>query len=424
VLYYHRGGENVVLSDEDLRRGLTEALDALGVRRRVLALPPDITRLHSRAGDLTRFAYDYYGSALGDVMPALGTHAPMTASEMDRMFPGVPHGLFREHRWRRDLTTLGTVPGEFVARVSDGALDFPWPAQVNRLLVEGGHDLILSLGQVVPHEVIGMANHAKNIFVGVGGSEGIHKSHFLGAVYGLERIMGRADTPVRAVLDYAAREFAASLPIVYVLTVVGPDESGASVLRGLFIGDGRECFERAAELSARVNFTVVDRPIRKAVVYLDPEEFRSTWLGNKAIYRTRMAMADGGRLIILGPGVKEFGEDGDIDALIRSYGYRGTPDTLAAVERHADLASNLSAAAHLIHGSSEGRFGITWAAGRLTREEVEGVGFDYGDVDSLLEKYDPSVLRTGWNTVDGEEVFFVGNPALGLWAHRDRLDDR
>lgn len=422
MLYFEHGGENIVLSDAQLQAGLAEALDRLGERKKVLAIPPDITRLHSRGGQLTQYLFDYYGEALTDIMPALGTHAPMTEAEITKMFPGVPHGLFREHKWRSDLTTLGTVPGSYMAEISGGKLDYEWPAQVNSLLAEGGFDLIFSPGQVVPHEVIGMANHSKNIFIGVGGSGGIHKSHFLGAVHGMERIMGRADTPVRAVLDYAAEHFAGDLPILYALTVLGPDERGDLVVRGLFIGDGRECFEKAAELAKKVNFTMVEKPIDKCVVYLDPEEFRSTWLGNKAVYRTRMAMADGGELIVMGPGVKEFGEDGEIDTLIRKYGYHGTPATLAAAKDNQDLGANLSAAAHLIHGSSEGRFRITYAPGHLSREEVEGAGFGYAEVDSLLKKYDPSVLKTGWNTVDGEEVFFVSNPALGLWAHADRFE--
>lgn len=422
MLYFEHGGENIVLSDAQLQAGLAEALDRLGERKKVLAIPPDITRLHSRGGQLTQYLFDYYGEALTDIMPALGTHAPMTEAEITKMFPGVPHGLFREHKWRSDLTTLGTVPGSYMAEISGGKLDYEWPAQVNSLLAEGGFDLIFSPGQVVPHEVIGMANHSKNIFIGVGGSGGIHKSHFLGAVHGMERIMGRADTPVRAVLDYAAEHFAGDLPILYALTVLGPDERGDLVVRGLFIGDGRECFEKAAELAKKVNFTMVEKPIDKCVVYLDPEEFRSTWLGNKAVYRTRMAMADGGELIVMGPGVKEFGEDGEIDTLIRKYGYHGTPATLAAAKDNRDLGANLSAAAHLIHGSSEGRFRITYAPGHLSREEVEGAGFGYAEVDSLLKKYDPSVLKTGWNTVDGEEVFFVSNPALGLWAHADRFE--
>jgi hypothetical protein len=170
-----------------------------------------------------------------------------------------------------------------------------------------------------------------------------------------------------------------------------------------------------------VNFELVPEPITKAVVYLDPHEFHSTWLGNKAVYRTRMALADGAELIILAPAVREFGEDKTIDGLIRKYGYRGTPATLAAVEANADLAAELSAAAHLIHGSSEGRFTITWCPGRLSREEIEGVGFNYGNYAEMSEHYNPDKLSHGYNRLDGEELFFVSNPGLGLWAHQSRL---
>jgi nickel-dependent lactate racemase len=273
----------------------------------------------------------------------------------------------------------------------------------------------------VPHEVIGMANYTKNILIGTGGRESINRSHYLGAVYGMERIMGRADNPVRSVLNYASGHFLRHLPIVYVLTVVGRRTDGGLAVRGLFIGDDIECFHLAAELSLKVNFEILDQPIRKAVVYLDPHEFHSTWLGNKAVYRTRMALADDAELIILAPGVKEFGEDKTIDALIRKYGYRGTPATLEAVQANADIAGDLSAAAHLIHASSEGRFTITWCPGHLTREEIEGVGFNYGDLNAMLQRYDPEKLTNGYNLIDGEEVFFISNPGLGLWAHRSRL---
>lgn len=420
-LFFAAGSAATELSGEDLRRGLHEALDALGPRRKVLAIPPDFTRFHSFAGLLTRLAWEYYGDRLTDILPALGTHSPMTPVQISRMFCDVPASLFRVHDWRAGLVTLGEVPAEFVREVSEGRVEFPWPAQVDRLLVEGGFDLILSIGQVVPHEVIGMANHSKNIFVGTGGVEGINKSHYLGAVYGMERIMGRVDNPVRAVLDYACRHFASGLPIVYVQTVVARTAEGRLAVRGLYIGDDRECFERAAELSLQVNFELLDRPITKAVVWLDPEEFKSTWLGNKAVYRTRMAIADGGELIVLAPGVREFGEDAEIDQLIRRYGYRGTPATLEAVRRNPDLAANLSAAAHLIHGSSEGRFTITYSPGHLRREEIEGVGFRYAPLEEMLRRYDPARLADGFNTVDGEQIFFISNPALGLWAHRERF---
>ncbi len=420
-LYVAKGSPDAEISDDELKSLLFQALDAIGPRCRVLAVPPDQTRIHSRAGDLTRYAWQYYGEHLEAILPALGTHAPMSAHQLTRMYGEIPHELFRVHNWRTDIEALGEVPCEFIEKVSEGKLHYPWPAQTNRLISRGGHDLVLSIGQVVPHEVIGMANYTKNILVGAGGPDGINRSHYLGAVYGMERIMGRAENPVRAVLNYASDRFLGNIPIVYVLTVVGLAADGGLAVRGIYIGDDAECFHLASDLSLKVNFEMLEKPIHKAIVYLDHHEFHSTWLGNKAVYRTRMALADNADLIILAPGVREFGEDPTIDRLIRKYGYRGTPATLAAVENNADLAADLSAAAHLIHASSEGRFNITWCPGHLTREEIEGVGFQYGDLASILTRYNPEKLQYGYNTVDGEEVFFIANPGLGLWAYRGRF---
>ena len=420
-LYCKVGSADMDLSGQQLNDLLAGTLDKLGPRKRVLVIPPDITRLHSGAGELTRIAWKYYGERLAAILPALGTHAVMSPEQMTRMFGDVPQSLFHIHNWRTDIETIGEVPATFIEEQSEGKLHYSWLAQINRLLLEGNFDLILSVGQVVPHEVIGMANYNKNVLIGTGGREGINRSHYLGAVYGMERIMGRADNPVRRVLNYASDRFLKNMPIVYVQTVVGRAADGGLATRGLYIGDDAECFLRASELSLQVNFEMLDQPLRKAVVYLDPHEFHSTWLGNKAVYRTRMALADGAELIILAPAVKEFGEDRTIDALIRKYGYRGTPATLDAVAKNADLAADLSAAAHLIHGSSEGRFTITWCPGHLTSEEVEGVGFNYGDLNQVTRRYDPAKLQHGFNSVDGEEIFFVANPGLGLWAHRDRF---
>jgi nickel-dependent lactate racemase len=421
ALYCAVGGVDRDLGAQQMAELLREALGRVGPRDRVLAVPPDITRLHSQAGVLTCAAREILGDRLKAVLPALGTHSAMTPKQMDHMYPAVPHELFKVHNWRTDVETLGEVPAKFIREVSEGKLDFAWPAQVNRLICSGEFDLILSIGQVVPHEVIGMANYNKNILVGTGGRMGINRSHYLGAVYGMERIMGRAENPVRAVLNYAADRFLKNLPIVYVQTVVGRGTDGCLAVRGLFIGDDAECFHRAAELSVKVNFEMVERPVTKAVVFLDPREFHSTWLGNKAVYRTRMALGDGAELIVLAPAVREFGEDKTIDALIRKYGYHGTPATLKAVEENEDLAAELGAAAHLIHSSSEGRFGITWCPGELSREEIEGVGFHYGELDAMIQRYNPDTLSHGWNTVKGEEVFFIANPGLGLWAHESRL---
>lgn len=427
MIHYEAGSTKHNMSALDLKNGLFEALKKLGKKQKVLAIPPDYTRFPSRAGELTEFAWEYYGDKLTDILPALGTHSPMTDDQIAHMFGKTPKKLFREHDWRNDVVTLGTVPGEFVKEVSGGAVDYPWPAQVNKLLVEGGFDLILSVGQVVPHEVVGMANYNKNIFVGTGGAESINKSHFIGAAYGMEKMMGRADTPVRKVFNYASEKFAAHMPIIYIQTVVGVNRDGKLQTYGLFIGDDFEVFDRAAKLSLQVNFEIIEKPLNKLVVWLDPKEFKSTWLGNKSIYRTRMAIADGGELIVLAPGLKEFGEDKEIDRLIRKYGYFGTLATLKATEENEELKNNLGAAAHLIHGSSEGRFSVTYCPGKkpgnLTREEIESVGFKWADYDKMVASYNPEFLKDGYNKLpNGEEIFYISNPALGLWAYRERFE--
>lgn len=427
MIYFESGSIYQEFSSDDLKKGLFEALEKMGKKYKVLAIPPDYTRLPSRAGELTEYAWQFYGDAMTDVLPALGTHSPMTPHQIEHMFGTLPASLIREHDWRNDVVTLGQVPAEFVKEVSEGAVEFSWPAQVNKLLIDGKFDLILSIGQVVPHEVVGMANYNKNIFVGTGGSEGINKSHFVGAAYGMERMMGHADTPVRRIFNYASDHFAGHLPIVYVQTVVGLDKTDGKVkCRGLFVGDDYSVFDKAAKLALEVNFDLLDRPLKKVVVYLDPTEFKSTWLGNKSIYRTRMAIDDGGELIVIAPALKEFGEDKEIDRLIRKYGYFGTPQTLKACDENEELRRNLGAAAHLIHGSSEGRFSVTYCPGKgaenLTQAEIESVGFAYADIEEVTARYNPEVLKDGFNIMpDGEEIFYISNPALGLWAYRERF---
>lgn len=423
MLYYSKGSIDTDFTHEMLKEALVTTFEKMGIRKKVLAIPPDFTRFHSFAGELTNMSYQYFGEKLTDILPALGTHTGMTAVQIKTMFSDIPQNLFRVHDWRNDIVTLGEVPAEYLNEISEGKINYSWPAQVNKLLVNGGFDLVLSIGQVVPHEVIGMANYNKNIFVGTGGAEGINKSHYLGAVYGMERIMGRANNPVRHVLNYASENFARDLPVVYIQTVVSKNDSGKLVVKGLFIGDDMECFEKASDLSLKVNFEMLDKPLNKVVVYLDPSEFKSSWLGNKSIYRTRMAIADGGELIVLAPGLKEFGEDKQIDRLIRKYGYLTTPQIIELTDKNEDLKNNLSAAAHLIHGSSENRFKITYCPGNLSKQEIESVNYQYADINLAQQKYNPLKLNDGFNTMpDGEEIFYISNPALGLWAFKDRFE--
>lgn len=416
TIYYAEGSQTHSLTSDDLREALVQTFQKIGRPQRTLLLPPDGTRFFSRAGELTVLCHELLGDRVTDIMPALGTHTEMKPDQLDHMFPGVPHDLFRPHRWRDDVVTLGVVSEQFVSEVTEGLYPKPWKAQVNKLLRDGGHDLIFSLGQVVPHEVIGMANYNKNVFVGTGGQEGINESHFLSAVYGIERTLGRADTPLRQILNHAQDQFCKDLPLLYALTVIEQMPDGTLHTRGLYIGDDHDTFFQAAELSRQVNITHLERAPRHVVAYLDPSEFKSTWLGNKAIYRTRLAIADGGRLTVLGPAVREFGEDPEIDSLIRKYGYRTKQEVMQAVAENADLAANPSAAAHLIHGSHENRFEVVYGAGQLTAQEIRSVNYSVGDINELMNRYDVSKLDDGWHTdSDGSEFYFIRNPALGMW---------
>jgi nickel-dependent lactate racemase len=422
MILFERGSAEQFLSSEDMREGMRTALDKYGTIKRMLIAPPDITRLHSCAGSLTRNAFEHNPAAIAAILPALGTHCPMSEKELETMFGNVPKKLFLVHDWRSGCERLGEIPAEIIAAESEGAVRFPIPVDINRNLIKNNYDCILSIGQVVPHEVAGMAGHNKNIFVGLGGAENIHKTHFLGAAYGMERVMGRSGSPVRAVFDYAIDTYLNSLPIVHALTVIDRDTSGALRPRGLFIGTGKECFIHAAKLSCTVNIQLLEKPLDRIVVYLDPVEYKSFWLGNKSIYRTRMAIADGGSLIVLAPGIKTFGEDAEIDRLIRACGYKGTPAVMRNVNNREDLKKNLSAAAHLIHGSSEDRFSITYCTAGVPRRDVENAGFKYAPVKEMLQRYDPKSLKQGINIMpDGEEIYFIANPATGLWACKDRF---
>ena len=412
------------MSAEETKAAILASLEGRELKK-VLIIPPDFTRFHSNAGYITNVYYHALterGCEV-DILPALGTHVPVTAEEVTAMFGDIPYEKFKVHNWRTDVVKLGEVPAEFVKEITEGLWHDPVDVEINRKVMDPSYDLILSIGQVVPHEVIGMANHAKNLFVGVGGSDMINKSHMIGAVYGMERMMGKDHTPVRKIFDYGMTHYLNERPILFVLTVCTAP-GGVINQHGLFIGDTRNALEAAIELAQEKNIDFVDTGIKKCVVYLDPSEFKSTWLGNKSVYRTRMAIADGGELLVLAPGIERFGEDDQVDLLIRKYGYKGRLNTLKQFEKpeNQDLRNNMGAAAHLIHGSSDDRFNITYAVKNITREEIEGVGFCYADYDEMAARYNPQNLNYGYNTMpDGEEIYFIPNPALGLWINREKF---
>jgi len=412
------------MSAEETKEALLASLEGRTLNK-VLIIPPDFTRFHSNAGYITNVYYHALTErgCQVDILPALGTHVPVTAEEVIAMFGDIPFGKFIPHNWREDVMKLGEVPADFITEITEGLWKDPVDVEINRMVMDPSYDLILSIGQVVPHEVIGMANQAKNLFVGVGVSDMINKSHMIGAVYGMERMMGKDHTPVRKIFDYGMEHYLNERPIVFVLTVCTAP-GGVIHQHGLFIGDTRKVLEAAIELAQEKNIDFVETGIKKCVVYLDPSEFKSTWLGNKSVYRTRMAIADGGELLVLAPGIERFGEDLQVDKLIRKYGYKGRLNTLEQFEKpeNQDLRDNMGAAAHLIHGSSDDRFKITYAVKDISQDEIRGVGFEAADYDEMIAKYDPEKLVYGYNTMpDGEEIYYIPNPALGLWINKEKF---
>ena len=407
------------ISGEQLEKMMDDLLVQYPNAKKVLIIPPDYTRCYSYAGEITQLLYKKLSqSAEVDVIPALGTHMAMNEEEMQKFFGDVvPRERIIVHHWQTDTVCLGYVPAEVCSEISDGLFPEQIDVEVNHLLVDGGYDLILSVGQVVPHEVVGMANYSKNIFVGTGGREMINKSHMLSAICGMEKALGVTDSPARKVYDYAQQHFIdGKLPLVYLQTVT-TRENEILKLHGLYIGDSRKPFELAAELAQKLNIVHVDRRAKKVVTYLDPEELKTTWVGNKGIYRTRMTVADGGELIVLAPGVIAFGENEEMDKMTRKYGYTGTEHILE-LYRQGVFEGRLMSAAHLMQGSSEGRFTITYATKpeNLSKEEIESVGYQWADYNEITKRYNPETLKEGWNVLpDGEEVYFVGTPALGLW---------
>lgn len=404
---------------------VTSFTDRCGAPRRALLIVPDYTRIHSGAGVIAGEYYRILTEAGCEVqlLAALGTHEMISREQAELMYPAIPYEAILEHHWREDVVRLGVISPEEVSALSEGLFREEIAVEINHLLLDGGYDLILSIGQVVPHEVVGMANYTKNLFVGVGGSDMINKSHMLGGLYGLERIMGHDHSPVREVFDRAFDRYLNDLPICFVQTVCTARE-GRTRMHGLFIGEGREVFEEAVALAQKTNIDFVDSGIRKCVVYLDPEEFKSTWIGNKAVYRTRLAVADGGELLILAPGVERFGEDPAIDRLIRKHGYKGRDgvlDKFSQRDKYPELWENMGATAHLIHGSTEGRFDITYAVKNIPEEEIWSVGYEAVSYEEAVKQYNPDKLRYGYNTLpDGEEIYYIPNPAIGLWIDRSR----
>jgi nickel-dependent lactate racemase len=391
--------------------------------KKVLLLPPDITRAHSGAGWITEAFYTFF-APMADVyvIPTLGQHVPHTKEQNKWMFGSIPEEKILVHDWIKDGKYLGTIPAEYVAKITQGKANWEIPISINRTVMEGGWDLIINVGHVVPHEVLGFANHNKNYFIGLGGKDTICASHMAAASYGIENNLGSLVTPLRHCYNKAESEFLGHLPDVYIQVVMAYNKDGELGHTGFYCGDDLDTYLLAAKQSMSENISIVP-PLKKVVAIMQGDEFFSTWVANKAVYRTRKAMADDGELIIIAPGLKRFGEQDEVEQIIRKYGYSGTKKVMKYWKENEDLQDLTHATAHLIHGSSEGRFKITYAPGHLSKEEIESVNFSYLDYNEAMELYSPAKLKNGFNTLsNGEEIYFISTPSAGLWTTKEKLN--
>ncbi|HOK04385.1 MAG TPA: lactate racemase domain-containing protein [Victivallales bacterium] len=392
--------------------------------KKVLLLPPDITRAHSGAGWITNHLYHYFAKKADvHLIPTLGQHVPHTQEQNKWMFGDIPEEKIHVHDWRNGVVKIGEIPASYVKEVSKGKADWPIPVSVNKMLIEEKWDIIINIGHIVPHEVLGFANHNKNYFIGLGGKEMICASHMMAACCGIENNLGRLITPLRDCYNKAEKEYLSHLPDAYLQVVMAYDENGTLCHTGFYAGEDLETYLVGARASQKQNITIVP-PLKKVVAIMQGDEFYSTWVANKAIYRTRMAMADGGQLIIIAPGLKRFGEQEEVDKLIRKYGYCGTEKVMKMYKIDPLLQDLTHGTAHLIHGSSEGRFTITYAPGQLSEEEIRSVCFDYMDINEALSRYNPKILKNGFNKMpDGEEIYFISTPSAGLWSVKEKIMD-
>ena len=419
-----------VLTRSRVEQLIVETIEAARDRvtsdlNRVLLLPPDVTRMHSGSGWIAECFYQRLTEAGAEVhlMPTLGQHEPHTPAQNKQMFGSVPQDRIHVHDWRQNITHLGSIDAETVRSASEGRADWEIPIWLNRLLIESKWDLIINIGHVVPHEVLGFANHNKNYFIGLGGKPTICASHMMAALCGIENNLGTLVTPVRHLFDLAETQFLGDLPDCYVQVVMARQENGDLAHTGFYAGDDRETYLQAARQSASENIVMLDEPLDHVVCVMQGDEFFSTWVANKAVYRTRMAIADGGELLVIAPGLKRFGEQKEVDEIIRKYGYRGTSFVLDAYQRDPVLQDYAHATAHLLHGSSEGRFTIRYAPGGLSQSDIESVGYAYADIEDVLRKYPVAQLSEGLHEIDGQKFFFIPTPSIGLWATKERLGD-
>ncbi len=396
-------------------------------KNRILIIAPNFTLINSVGGEITQILYSFLkDNSIIDIIPASGMHQPLSKENRIKNYGKIPEQVFKIHNWRDSVKNIGQISSEDIKELSNDVLDYTIDVDINQNLLNKEYDHIISIGQVYPHETAGFSNGVKNILYGLGGSDFINKTHFLSAVVGIDNIIGQTQNPIQNLFKYASDSFLKErVKIHYISYVISTNINAESFLQGLFFGDAENysrIFSKASKLSYNNNINVISDPLKNILVFLDPQNYSSTWRGNEAIYRTRRALENNGNLVIIAPGLTNFIEDPTLDDLIRKFGYLGKEAILEKVNKSKLLQENLSLAAHLIQGSSENKFKITYCTKNLSENDFRTVNYNWMNLEGAIKYYQIKKLKRGLNILpDGNEIFYITNPSINLWIARKKF---
>lgn len=316
-----KGNAKNPLSTRESEALIAEALqDSVFTGKKILLITPDLSR-SCPLPFLFRMIHSVLAPRVSqlDVMVALGTHPPLNEEQMNRLFGMTPQDRqsrfakvrFLNHAWQDadSLLSLGTIPASDIAELTEGLFSMDVPVTINKAILD--YDILLVVGPVFPHEVVGFSGGNKYFYPGIAGKEIIDFFHWLGAVITNPKIIGTKYTPVRAVLDRAAKMIPRERRAL-ALVVKEKD------LYGLYYGTPEEAWSDAADLSNSLHIIYKDHPYH-TVLSCAPEMYDELWVGAKCMYKLEPVVADGGELIIYAPHIHEIAASHG--RIIREIGY-------------------------------------------------------------------------------------------------------
>ena len=397
---FGKGSAHSSLDNTELRKIVENAIDDIQSNARVLAIIPDASR-DDNTHILFPFADEFLrskGFAKFDALVAQGTHPPISDNQkLEKIGLQNFTGNIFNHEWNNpeNLTRIGGFSSEEVSEMTTGAFARAVDLAVNKLILD--YDLILVFGATVPHEVAGFSGGAKYFFPGISGADLTNATHWIGALAGIENIIGQIETPTRFLIEKAADFIQAE--IINFTSVVSRNNQNLLQTHALFAGDFREIFRKSAAISRQIHIKFVDKKFKKVLAILD-EHYTELWTGGKASYKLGGIIEDGGELVIYAPHLTRISETHG--AFIEKYGYAPIEKIKELAANSEELQKNLCVAAHLAHVSYCGncdnlkmpKYKITLAT-QIPEEICRKVNLQFADYKKLdLADFtgDPDIL--------------------------------